>query len=194
MAKNKNKCKPKRGKSTGAVLENKIGDLSWNAKPVKMKVPGAGKGRKRAPDYITTEVVPGPKAITTTEKCSLTEKGKRIKIKKCDTSLQFVGNSTSPKMGVPVGAYLRICTKFGADPIMIPVKDHADAMKKSKRICGCVTSGETSMKCAKKVSGAVRPKLTRQAPRKKQASKASEKRECLRWSKSGNRCLRRAKD
>lgn len=193
MAKEKkNTCRPTRERTTGAILEDKIGDLSWNARPVKMKTPGGSKTRKRAPDYITTEVVPGPKGITTTEKCAAKVKGVKIKIKKCDTSLQFVGNSSSPKMGVSPGAYLRICTRFGADPIMIPVKDHADAMKKSKRICGCVTEGDTSQKCAQKVRGAMRPKLKRQ--KKKPASRASEKRECLRWSKNGNRCLRRAKD
>jgi hypothetical protein len=188
----KNICKPKREKTTGAILEAKIGDLNWNARPVAMKTPGGAKVRKRAPDYITSEIVPGPKGITTTEKCAATKDGVRIKIKKCDTSLQFVGGSSSPKMGVPIGAYLRICTKFGADPIMIPVKNHADAMKKAKKVCGCVSSGETSLKCSKKMRGAVRPKLKRQA--KKKASGASEKRECLRWSKNGKRCLRRAKD
>lgn len=192
MAKPKHTCKPNKAKTTGAILESKIGDLAWRANPVGMKTPGGAKTRKRAPDYITNEVVPGPKGITTREKCSFTEKGKRIKIKKCDTSLQFVGKSSSGPMGVKPGAYLRICTKFGADPIMIPVKDHADAMKKSKRICGCVTSGETSQKCAKKVRGSTRPKLKRRV--QKPASKASEKRECLRWSNNGKRCLRRAKD
>lgn len=192
MAKAKSKpCVPTREKTTGAILKAKIGDPNWNASPVAMKTPGGGKGRKIAPDYITGEVVPGPKSITTTEKCSLTEKGRKIKIKDCDTSLQFVGKTTSPVMGVPAGAYLRICTKFGADPIMIPVRDHADATKKSRKICGCVTSGETSMKCAKKVSGAVRPKLRRQA--QKTSSRAGEKRDCLEWSRNGKRCLRRAK-
>lgn len=190
MAKPKHVCKPTKEKTTGAVLVKRIGDLDWRSQPVPMKAPG-GKVRKRAPDYITSEVVPGPMSVTTKEKCSFTEKGEKIKIRKCDTSLQFVGPSTTGSMGVPEGAYLRICTKFGADPIMVPVKNHSEAMKKAKRICGCVSSGETSKKCAQKIVGAKKPKLKRRPS--KQSSKAGEEKECLRWSKNGNRCLRRAK-
>lgn len=191
MAKKKHICKPKKEKTTGAILESKIGDLSFHSKAVPMIAPGQ-KSRQRAPDYIVSEVVPGPKTITVTEKCKAkygkgARKGKNIDYLPCDISLQFVGPSSADPMGIKPGAYLRICTKWGAAPQMVPVKDHQDAQRKAKRICGCVSKGDTSAKCAKKIAGAALPTLTR-----KSKSKAGEN-NCLQWSKNGKRCLRREK-
>lgn len=180
-------CKPKREKTTGTILVKKIGDLDWHSAPVPMQA-SLAKVRQRAPDYITEEIIPGPKGITTREKCSFTEKGKRLKIRKCDISLQFVGPSATGPMGVPEGAYLRICTKWGANPLMIPVRDHQDAMRKSRKICGCVAEGETSAKCAGKISTVERPTFKRRAAPSKKTIDGDD---CLQWSRNGKRCLRR---
>jgi len=95
------------------------------------------------------------------------------------------------------GAYLRVCTKWGESPTMVPVKNHTEALRKAKAICGCVAAGDHSKSCSQKVGGK-KTLIRTKTELKRLKKKPKEKAECLKWSKpsksGARRCLRRASE
>jgi hypothetical protein len=149
-----------------------------------------GKARTKPGDFLTEDVL--PEVMSSTWRCKRkVRKGTKGTLRPCHIELAFIGERIGSKHKVPPGAYLRLCTEWAGEAFLIPVKDHTDALTKSREICACHQS-KSRKKCATAFKAKYREVPPMQARAEKKAA-AAKKPECIRWSKDGKRCLRRAK-
>lgn len=75
------------------------------------------------------------------------------KLRPCHIELVLIGKGkVAQRYGnPPPGAYLRACSTWAGKVTLIPVKDHDDAMKKSKAFCACRKKSPADV-CTAKVS------------------------------------------
>lgn len=92
--------------------------------------------RRTTPDIVTERVRP---EVAIDKPCQRKPgKSGKKELRACHVELAFIGDAMGASKRLKPGAYLRACSAFGKEGVLIPVNGYKDALAKSAAYCACL--------------------------------------------------------